>query len=293
MTHLRYFIPIVKNLPGCEHYFWLDLKCGKYNAISRHSKKLEEIVNLHCPYIKYYNHGDVKNFDKIITVENFTKIPSHVSFQKRICIQHGLDYFNTDQKKQKKNYPIEYISHDSIYSVPFNQHVPKIPITFWDINGFNEKESKNKVLIFYPETGNHKLVERIVQYLKEKGREVIIKQRKKWQAVPKNLEAKILYDNDWYPSESIVEPYHCHFSIGFNTTAYTDLIPLGIPFIDNCIEKTRFKYIKPKSHLLHSHHESFLENTKKSIDFFLKQEFTRNIISKKEIENFLYKLIHA
>lgn len=289
MGDLRYLIPIIKRLEDHDQHIYLEKTNTKYNAISKFEKILENIIDKEIPFIKYYN-NEVKDFDIIFTVENFPPIPQNASFKKKVCIQHGLDYFVFNLKDNKDS--TEYILHDSIYKVPFKQHIPKVPITFWDIKSFNKKQSSQKVFIFYPEMGHHDLVENIVQYLNEIGCQVIIKQRRKWQAIP-SLNAKILYDDNWYPSESIVEPYNCHLAIGFSTTSYVDLIPVGVPFVDNCIKQTEFDYIKPESDLLHSHHDSFLENTKQSIDFFLKKDFNRNIMTEKEIKNFLNKIVDA
>jgi hypothetical protein len=65
--------------------------------------------------------------------------------------------------------------------------------------------------------------------------------------VPDIEGCKVVYDDIWYPSESIFYPALSAICVGFGTGAYTDLVSAGITFVDCALPGYSQEYPKPIS----------------------------------------------
>ena len=263
MTDLRYFLPLYSGLNrhkiGINFYLYYT-SSGKYNSVDLNFKRFLSILeSADFSDIKISHAENIDSsmfFDILFTIENISdfnikpgkqnkkSIKSSFNYEKRFCIQHGLDYFNFASESS------DYIVTDKCYQDDlknrFNSSsiVSKVPVSFWNIDDqinlipkiFKDYMDKKSAFIFYPENGYHKEVLGIVNFLINKDYNIVIKQRRKNQGIPRpyydHSNISVFFDDMWYPSEAVVLPAISTFAMGFGTSAYFDLIPVGIPYID-------------------------------------------------------------
>jgi hypothetical protein len=213
----------------------------------------------------------------LFTIENTSK--HRFNYEKNYSIQHGFDYVVHGEKADSKTV---YICHseasglDLQLKYKLNYIIPPIPVAFSNLKIQIDyakkliKSNKDIIFIFFPERSSVKLIKSIIKYLKKRNFYIIVKQRRKNQRVPKRIGADlIVYDDIWYPSESIFYPLISKFVIGFGTTAYIDLCEIGINFIDNAITPYSKKggvYLKPNLKNFWYIEDDFYKNTINIID---------------------------
>lgn len=257
MTHLRYYVPlsnaITRAMPEVQQEFLVTGDKLKYNSVGLqvNRKRYTEIV----AGMNVKTCTDPSGvYDAFFTVEGYNSF--HVDATKTYAIQHGFDYRASAKGCASDTIHImsaDDYARDLVKLVPSAKTVVSPgPIAMWEIELFRSHAMHvmgpgPHAVIFYPENGCHELVGNVIKALELRGYVVSIKQRTKNQRVPHTLSNRIYYDCDWYPSESIYFPLAAEVCIGFGTSAYTDLIPVGVSFIDVTIPEYSRMYLKPTS----------------------------------------------
>ncbi len=250
LTSLRYFVPIIeliKDSKNIEVLIYFRRDCVKYNCLKNEKnynifKKITSSLN--PAKIIPMTNSKIK-CDVLFTIENVDRHKFH--YKKHYAIQHGFDYQNLGIHSDSKTI---YLCHSDLYGLDlFSKYntkylTPPLPVAFSNLNDqikYARKmvtTNKEIAFIFYPYKGYVSLTRSIVKDLKKKDYFIIVKQRRKWQEISKKIGADlILYDDIWYPSESIFYPLISKFAIGFGTSSYTDLCEVGMNYIDIPVEK--------------------------------------------------------
>lgn len=259
-TSLRYYLPLLRVLESTKHdvemFYPIDGSgLHKYNSIVKNLSVVSDRIVRVCPdtaLTPVASNKNKINTDVLFTVECVPRGSQGNIFQynKKFCIQHGTDYTNFIQYADEKT---TYIAHDTFYqddlknNFSVNAICPSKPIAFWDINKqldfFNPSQlkpllEKKIAYLFYPDRGRTSLAKEVILYLSSIGYTVIVKQRRKHQAVEKfNVNnVHVVYDDIWYPSEAVFFPSIADIAIGFSSAAYVDLVPAGVNYIDLALE---------------------------------------------------------
>ena len=263
MTDLRYLLPLYSGLRKYREeiiFYLYYTSSGKYNSIDLNAERFSAILGSdEFSSIKAFhaeNSDPSITFDLLFTIENISdfnirpgkenkkSINKAFNYRKRFCIQHGLDYFNFASKDSDYIVTSKCYQDDLKNRFNSNSIISEIPISFWNISDqiklvdktARDYMKKRSAFLFYPENGYHKEVSDIVNFLIKKDYRIIIKQRRKNQGIPglyyDHPNISIFFDDSWYPSEAVVLPAISTFAMGFGTSAYFDLIPAGIPYID-------------------------------------------------------------
>lgn len=228
--------------------------------------------------------------------ERTTSYDGHsFNYKKHYAIQHGFDWlkskwnlgFASPEYKKGRDYSKTcYIAHDELYANSIREYgtptvCPPIPVTSWNllqqlnyakrISDYNPEHIKSSyfsddklAVVFWPEANSdqNEAAEQIIDCLFQNGYEVIIKQRRKHQYIPAKYKEIGFYDDVWFPSESIFFPHLANVCIGFDTSAYVDLVPVGVNFIDNCKVDIAKTYVRPiESENFHLIEYNWKENT--------------------------------
>ena len=305
LTILRYFGPIIEFIKDSENidvFLYFRRDCIKYNCL-----KSEKNYNIFKKFASSLNPAKIIPMtnskikcDVLFTVENVDR--HKFDYKKHYAIQHGFDYQILGKRSDSKTV---YLCHSDVYGLDLLSKykikylVAPIPVAFSNPNKqikFARKmltTNKEIAFIFYPYKGYVSLTRSIVKDLKNKEYFVIIKQRRKWQEVPKNIGADlILYDDIWYPSESIFYPLISKFAIGFGTSSYTDLCEVGINYIDIPTHKKKRGFsIKPNLKNFWYVDKRVLKNTKKIIDQISLNNYTIKNIDIDLIKKFYLDLL--
>lgn len=265
MTSLRYAVPFINAADRLlQHKVKLafDSKSTniKYNSIVKCKKRFDEIIERH--EIEVIDASQITHVRSLFCVENVTcGLSSDVTYS----FQHGFDYVNL----HKVNCNSVYLMTDEHYM----KHVKRLgnsaklqpyPVSLWDFTDTIVKAKEANMLkdrivtMFYPEVDSHAVFKEIYEYVTSKGYEIYVKQRAKNQMIPTYVNNPV-YDNIWYPSESIMLPIISDFCIGFGTSAYTDLVHLNRQFIDLSIPPYSKKYHKPSNSNFYTIGENYLE----------------------------------
>lgn len=251
MTHLRYYVPLVNAIrrvaPDVEHEFVVMTGTHKYNSVCRpvNSARYAEITDGLCRSVFKQS---VEKYDVLFTVEGYD---CGLSGTKTYAIQHGFDYRGSASGCPAETIHImsaqEYADDLQLRNPGRRAVVSPLPISVWELDWTSSDflNSTRRATIFYPENGLHVLVRSVIKDLQQRGWQVHVKQRSKNQSVP-DIGVGVHYDRDWYPSESIYLPGMSDVCIGFGTSAYTDLVPAGINFVDVPVPDYSREYIKPK-----------------------------------------------
>jgi hypothetical protein len=307
LTYFKYYCPIIELL--------------------RYEKDIELIICYHRDNSKYNGLKDDKNYEifknilsslnpvKIIPMTD-SKIKCQVlftvetvdrnrfEFRKHFAVPNGFDYVTLAKRAISET---TYLVSSMVYGLDLQERhkvkfeVPPLPVVFSNIQkqidfAKNQTKTNKKIaFIFFPEVGFIRLVKRVIKYLKKKEFFVIIKQRKKSQLVPINIGADlIVYDEIWYPSESIFYPLISKLVIGFGTGAYTDLCEVGIPFIDNAAPKYTRRggfYLKPSLKNFWYIDKRYYRNTKKIIDQISSNSYHIKIVHEDLVKKYYLNLI--
>ena len=299
MTSLRYAIPFIKTSKSLLSIEVLlvyndSVNSHKYNSIKSHHEKLYKVCKdneIQTISVREFKNEEVK-VRNVFCVENTCK---DIEYENYYSFQHGFDWASLYKDNKAATYIVteEYFKN-VIENLGLRAMVSPKPVVFWDwayhverIKSQSLNLENKTVTMFYPEEGNKDLFKKIHEKLKDSGYKIYIKQRKKNQLVPGEF-SNIFYDDLWYPTESIFLPLISDFSVGFGTSAYTDLIHLNRNFVDLCIPDYSKKYYKPQVSNLISITNEFYEN-------FCKLKFNEITLLEKlsdpcdsqKIENFL------
>lgn len=234
MTMLRYYVPLSRRIhafdASIKQSFFLRLDNHKYNGLSNlaNRDRCMEILDVYCGYGNIV-YDDAVEYDIVFQVESGSKLKC----KKRVAIQHGFDYVG-HLNDLKSNVDVYICSSKETANEPsdagLNCVVPPLPVSVWDLQNIVSVSDKPAVLVYYPDQGENELATQLVDCLEAANVRVIVKQRKKHQAI---MSAGIhVYDEMWYPSEAIVLASTSHLTIGFGSSAYTDLVPLGIKYVN-------------------------------------------------------------
>jgi len=288
MTSLRYAIPFIKTVKLLLSKDVLliyndSVNFHKYNSIKRHHEKLTKICKdneVSSTSVSDFKNKKIK-VRNVFCVENTCKV---IDYENYYSFQHGFDWIGLHKDNKAATYIVtEQYFKNAIEDLGLRAIVSPKPVAFWDWNYHVEKSKSQSlnletktVTMFYPEEGSKDLFKKIHEKLLNLGYQIYIKQRKKNQLVPDEFN-NIFYDDLWYPTESILLPIISDFSIGFGTSAYTDLIHLNRNFVDLCIPDYSKKYYKPQVSNLISITNEFYEN-------FCKLNFNEITLSKKLID---------
>lgn len=246
MTHLRYLIPIADVItrvyPSAQLYFVHDENGTKYNAIMKHKRCYDEIMASR-PHIKSLGVSKAETLSITFTAL-FSIEASRLNVQrnKHYAVAHGFDsaVHGTELMKSKFD---GYICNEHLINTckRFGPvHVPPLPVAFWTYSesiDFGTElvglETRPIVHVFYPDRGHIDLANNTIDELIKRDYSVIVKQRRKHQTVSgTHTKCRIVYDESWYPSESIAIPLVAAATIGFGSSAYTDIVPAGLYYIN-------------------------------------------------------------
>lgn len=304
MTCLRYALPFIKMakklLDEDVPLVYNDIAyTHKYNSIKKYQQRFQEICEensislttqrdaVHIKRLKVKNLFCVENTSKEIEHENY------------YSFQHGFDYTGLHKNVQHATYLVtEQYFKDALEGFGLRALVQPTPTVFWDWDHhINEAvlaspHVKEKIaMMFYPEVGHHDIFKQVKERLESSGYKTYIKQRLKNQHVPPEFE-NIFYDHVWYPSESIFLPMLSDFSIGFGTSAYTDLVHINRDFIDLSIPDYSKNYYKPERSNFISITNNFYENfCKLDLREITLKEKLANPCDYEEIKRFLLQVL--
>lgn len=306
LAYLRYYGPVIeyiKDLNDLELFFAVRRNSKKYTAfaIKENYNRFLEINDKHFNSIEIIPDIDKKSTktkcDILFTLCGAESY--RFDYERHYAIQHGYDHLVHGKFPDSRT--IHLVANE-VYGLLVKQKfnvkykVAPLPIAFTNLSTqieFARKiipASEKVVTIFFPRKGSKRLVRSIVKYLKKKDYFVVIKQRRKSQAVPKKIESDlIVYDDIWYPSEAVFYPAISDIAIGFGSAIFTDLCDAGIPVIDNAILKYArtgkefvrigedHEYIRPEYENYWYFYKDFGKNTKSAIDYM----YSNNIKNRK------------
>ena len=310
---LKYYGPIIeliKDEKNIELIFAVKKDSRKHNSLyfEENYNKFLEILDL------YFNSPEIINIidttEKIKCDILFTVTGLHnqkFDYEKHYAIQHSYD--NLVHGIYSDNKTIHLCSNE-IYGLQLqskfntNYIIPPVPVSLSNMETqieFAKKiisTDKKIITIFFPHKGSIRLVRSVVKFLKYQDYFVIIKQVRKSQAVPKNIGADlIVFDDIWYPSESMFFPLISEIAIGFGSAIYIDLSEVGINIIDNAIPKYarlgKSHYIKPNHKNYWYFDKKFYRNTINTINQISSSNKPINlkIIPKEKLKQFYIDLL--
>lgn len=234
LTALRYFVPFSRKLfeffPEVKQSFKLMRESHKYNGMASDSNfnKCLNILERFCYYKVEID--DSFEYDIVFQVE----VGQTLKCKKRISFEHGFDYvFKTQQLKTDVDLYIvnaEYIAKN-VESFGIRTIVSPMPICTWELDKLVVPDVKQKTaMIFYPDQGLNDLAKKVLEELERLNYVVFVKQRKKHQQIV--IGGTHVYDNVWYPSEAVTLPSMVNVVVGFGSSAYVDLVPVGVHYIN-------------------------------------------------------------
>jgi hypothetical protein len=307
LSSLRYYGPVIeyiKDEKNIDVFLCVRRDSGKYNALKsdRNYEILKNIVaSLHPAKIIPMKDSKIR-CDILFTIEN---VDNHrFDYNRHYAIQHGFDYKILGKLTDSKTI---YLCHSDVYGLDLLSRyktkylISPLPVAFSNPNK-QIKFARNLVttnkdiaFIFFPFKGHVSLTRSIVSYLKKMDYYVIIKQRRKWQQVSKNIGADlIVYDDIWYPSESIFYPLISKLVIGFGTSSYTDLCEIGINYIDKPITKyakTDDYFIKPNLKNYWSIEKKFKRRAENIIEQISKENYGIKNVPEDIVKKFFLDLL--
>lgn len=296
MTSLRYAIPFIKaarELVGVDVVLFFSDKSDKYNSIRHHRPRFDAVCEEND--IDPYNTHDIPalEVDTLVCVENVT---GGIAHKRCFSFQHGFDYRTLSKSVSGAVYLVteDQFSRD-LAGVGVPSMIQPIPVVFWDWDftvSFIEKTEllrDKSATMFYPEVGLHDAFSEVWTTLRKRDWVTYTKQRMKNQLIPNHIDLGF-YDKVWYPSESIFLPMCTDVTIGFGTSAYTDIYHIR-PFIDFSLPAYSKDYYKPTSTNFKewpSPFSSALQDfCKGNIPQITKEDKLKNPCDSQQIEDFL------
>lgn len=308
LTCLRYYGPIIEfliNNTNSEIILCVRRNSGKYNGLKsdKNYEILQKIVSSYFLPAKILPMTNSKiSCDILFTVE--TVDFNRYEYQRHYTFQHGFDYNFHAKNADSKTIYIPYSEKyglDILSKFKTKIALPPFPIAFSNLKRQIEyarkiiTTDKKIAFIFFPYKSYVSLTRSIVTYLKKKDFFVIVKQKRKYQLIPKKVGADmILYDDIWYPSETTAFPLISNLAIGFASSAFMELCEIGIPYIDNATikhyrEDPNF-YYKPKLDNFWYFEKKFYKNTMQTINHISKVDFKIKNISEDILKKFYLSL---
>lgn len=238
LTHLRYYIPFSRRASltlEATNTFLLLRGNAKYNGLANddNCKKCVELIKRYCPKSKIAD--DQFSADLAVQVERGWNNRRDIDAKRRISLSHGFDY--TFQRGEPSGVDAYLCSSDlsAQHAASFgvqNVLTTPFPVCLWSMDELFSESGvwPRSVTLFYPDVGDTDIAGSIVDSLIEKGFTVFVKQRRKHQKI--RCGGTHVYDDVWYPSEAIVFPIATDVTIGFGSSAYVDLVPAGVRYIN-------------------------------------------------------------
>lgn len=234
LTALRYFVPFSRKLfeffPEVKQSFKPMRESHKYNGMAHDSNfnKCLDILKRFCYYaVEIDDHFE---YDIVFQVE----VGRTLKCKKRISFEHGFDFiFRKQQLKAEVDVYVAYTDYiaKNIESSGIKAIVSPLPICAWELDNLVVPNIKQKTaMIFYPDQGLNDLAKKVLEELERLNYIVFVKQRKKHQQII--IGGTHIYDNIWYPSEAITLSSAVNIVIGFGSSAYVDLVPIGVRYIN-------------------------------------------------------------
>ena len=228
LTCLRYLIPIarfIRDYRSAKIEFAINRFGNKYNRMNITANENRFLKIMKRYDFSFFDIADRSKIccDVLFSVENLAYLDNKYSCGKHFSIQHGYDFIHLGKLCKST-----YIFHDPIfanYSEFVNDFViSPIPVTFWDYCDDEILVDLNKVFILAPESGHLCELEKVVKYFESAGKSCVVKQRRKSQGISTAICKNVVYDDLWYPSESILTPTKSGIVVGFNSSAYVDFL---------------------------------------------------------------------
>lgn len=295
LTHLRYFIPFSRCLHRCasdiEQSFFLPRGNPKYNGLRSDTNysACQRLIAQHCPYASETDGSG--NFDIVIQVE----VGAYLKCDRRISLEHGFDYaFRASElKEQVETYVCSSeLTRDHASSLGVPAIISPLPVCMWDVG--ETQATPSTALLFYPDQGDADIANEVIEHLEKQGFLVFVKQRRKWQSISGG--GTHLYDDVWYPSEAVVVPLASDLVIGFGSSAYVDLVPMGVTYVNIDIHHDR----GPWSAFVHPIDKNYVRVTDRNLIFETLDRVTastrsisRSIPDAELIDAFLIGLMHG
>ena len=304
MTTLRYFMPIISLLSkkDCEIFLAYPVDgtgLDKYNSVRVNFNAFSALCRNITPRVSIIQVTSQNTFktDVLFTVECVPRSieGNYFIYDKKFCIQHGTDYTQFAKNKDSKT---TYIALDSQYSEDMNENLgvsavyPGSPVTFWNIeqqlefikpalfgkdSNFKLKSDDKIACIFYPDSEGRKEANAVITHLTNNNYKIFIKQRRKHQH-PDNIGFQntwVIYDDLWYPSESIFIPAISDLCIGFSSAAYCDIVPSEINYVDISITDNSKS---PEEQLKNSKWPGYLKPVKSDYFRYVSKDYIDNAI---------------
>lgn len=301
MTSLRYYVPLLKSIyrlrPDLKQAFIYKTDNFKYNGLGQNQNliRFQKI----CKEIQYeldplciFEYKNINSTDSEISCHTMITIEySLMNIKHEYCISlaHGFDSILCYSKKLKDFCDVficdkMFENHEKLTDV--NKMHPPIPISMLLAKEYQDiKEDQEKTAtVFYPDLDLNEFADNIIAELCRKKYYVYIKQRKKWQKITAHVapnEGEIIYDNHWSPSESILCPLISDVTIGFGSTAYIDLVPIGIPFINVDVKHNQH----PWNQMIHPICENYVHTTSTNVNEIIEIALKMNMFYVKDVQN--------
>jgi hypothetical protein len=241
LTDTRYIIPFAitmhRLLPDIQQSFSIERWSSKYNGLSHHSNFIRcvEIVQQYCPWAAVATSDTT--YDAVVQVETGASLQA----RKRISIQHGFDCAFLQDRLQNCDHYIcgsEMMFKFASDVGMSNCELAPTPVPFWSADV--PASSERAVTVFYPDVGDNELAAAVVDRLLASDFRAFVKQRKKHQQI--RSAGEHVYDTLWYPPEGISLPLMSEFTVGFGSSAYTDLVPVGLNYINIDLHHASFPW---------------------------------------------------
>lgn len=256
LTDLRYLVPFSiatkRSIPDIEQTFLFSGISSKYNGLARSENDAiaRQIISSHCSVSHEYDP------DVIYDVAVFVEVSDFSNCKKKISLQHGFDCVPLSKRIISDS--SAYVCASEMMRIHaenqgiVNAITSPFPVAFWS---FENVQYSNCVTVFYPDLGDNELASSIIDMILDHGIDVYVKQRKKHQKI--KSRGTQVYDSIWYPSECMVLPASSCFTIGFGSSAYIDLVPLGINYINVDIHSESY----PWNHFVHPIADNYVRIT--------------------------------
>lgn len=249
LTQLRYFVPLVdvahQACPDWRITCRYDRGNKKYNGLApRRNWEIFQAVLAARPFVRMERAERNTVCDLFFSVEGLGR--DHFECRAHVAIQHGFDY-QADLAYRQAEAGARYLMSSADYAEDLRSIrkleplVPPAPLCFWKLDDLRAAGRRHLAslghkgnpvaTVFYPDEGHRTEVGAVIAHLKKRGYFVVVKQRRKAQRLPWLLANKV-YDDVWYPAEAVYLPAVSNVTIGFGSSAFCDLAPMGLAYID-------------------------------------------------------------
>lgn len=273
LTDLRYLMPLMIRLQQLNivPYVFVHVTRVKYNGLSfddilplqrQNMNILLSLLNIYVPVCKFISKTEAEkiNFDVLFGIEmqdTLYKIPH----KKLIVVHHYLDYQTfarnmTDDYVATTKYVIwsKRCADDMDIKFP---HIKKIiipPITMSNyelsiatglnvLKSLGRNDTQPVVTFYYPQSDLTHAVEKMYDALSAVGAFVVFKQRRKHGEIPKKFKNRV-YDDVWFPSESIILPMLSTVCVCMGSGVYLELEEAGLRCVEYNVTEFSQHYLR-------------------------------------------------